>query len=71
MFFSLPALLLATLLGAVAAEKLGAKRTDREAWKAGAGAVVGFIAGTVIRVLCALPMVGLFAYATISTARAG
>jgi uncharacterized protein YqgC (DUF456 family) len=66
MFFSLPALLVATLLGAVAAEKIGAKRPDKEAWKAGAGAVVGFIAGTIVRVMCAIPMVGLFAYATIT-----
>jgi uncharacterized protein len=69
MFFSLPALLVATLLGAVAAEKIGARRPDREAWKSGAGAVVGFIAGTIVRVMCALPMVGLFAYATIRWGR--
>jgi uncharacterized protein YqgC (DUF456 family) len=63
MFFSLPALILGTLLGAVAAEKLGAKRSDRAAWKSGAGAALGFLFGTVVRVACALVMIALYVVA--------
>ncbi len=60
MFFSLPALLLGTFLGAVAAEKYGAKRSDRESLRAGVGATAGFLISTVARVACALAMIGLF-----------
>jgi uncharacterized protein YqgC (DUF456 family) len=63
MFFSLPALLLGIILGAVAAEKLGAKRTHGDALKAGAGAAIGFIASTVARLGCAIVMIGLFVIA--------
>lgn len=60
MFFSVPALILGTILGAIAAEKLGAGRSHRESLRAGAGAAVGFILGTIARVGCALAMIGLF-----------
>ncbi|HVZ66161.1 MAG TPA: DUF456 domain-containing protein [Lacunisphaera sp.] len=63
MFISLPALILGTLLGAVAAEKLGAKRTHEEAWKSGAGAALGFLFGTVARVACAVVMIALYVFA--------
>lgn len=63
MFFSLPALLLGTMFGAVAAEKLLGRRTDRDALRSGVGATVGFLAGTVARAFCALLMLALFAYA--------
>jgi uncharacterized protein len=66
MFFSLPALLLGTMLGAVAAEKLGAKRTNEEALKAGAGAAIGFIASTFARLACAVVMIGLFLVAALT-----
>ena len=59
-FFSLPVLLLGTILGAVAAEKLLAKKTDRAAIKAGFGAAVGFVISTVARVGCAVVMIALF-----------
>lgn len=60
MFFSLPALLLGTFLGAVAAEKFGAKRSDRESLKAGVGATAGFFISTAARLACAVVMIGLF-----------
>ena len=60
MFFSLPALLLGTFLGAVAAEKLGARKTDRQSLRSGVGAAVGFLASTVARVGCAIIMIALF-----------
>lgn len=63
LFFSLPALLLGTIFGAVAAEKLGAKRPDGEAVKSGLGAALGFVVGTVVRAGFALAMVALFAFA--------
>ncbi|HUR58384.1 MAG TPA: DUF456 domain-containing protein, partial [Opitutaceae bacterium] len=42
-FFSLPALILGTIFGAIAAEKLLAKKTDGAALKAGVGAATGFV----------------------------
>jgi len=63
MFFSLPVLLLGTIFGAIAAEKLVGKRSDHDALKSGLGAALGFIVSTIVRALCALAMVALFAYA--------
>jgi uncharacterized protein YqgC (DUF456 family) len=60
MFFSLPMLLLGTVLGAVAAEKLIAKKTHRASLMAGAGAAVGFLISTVGRLICAFVMIALF-----------
>jgi uncharacterized protein len=68
MFFSLPAIMLGTLLGAMAAEKLGAKRTDRDALKSGFGAALGFLASTVVRAMFACAMVVLFVYAVLTVA---
>lgn len=62
-FFSLPALLLGTIFGAVAAEKLGAKRTHGDALKSGFGAALGFLASTFVRGACALTMVAIYAAA--------
>lgn len=66
MFFSLPALLLATIFGAMAAEKIGARRSYRDSLRAGAGAAVGFVLGTVARLACAVIMVALFLMAALS-----
>lgn len=60
MFFSLPALLLGSFLGAVAAEKLIARKSDRASLKSGVGATAGFLLATVARVACALVMIALF-----------
>jgi uncharacterized protein YqgC (DUF456 family) len=59
-FFSLPALLFGTIFGAIAAEKLMARKTDRAALKAGVGAATGFVISTIARLACAGVMVGLF-----------
>lgn len=59
MFISLPALLLGTLFGAVLAEKFGARRPDRDALRAGLGAALGFLAGTIVRLAIALVMVAI------------
>lgn len=64
-FFSLPALLLGTIFGAIAAEKLLAKKSDRAALKAGFGAATGFVISTVARFGCAVVMIGLFLIATL------
>jgi len=68
-FFSLPALLLGTILGAIAAEKLVAKKTDQQALRSGFGAATGFVISTVARLACAGVMVGLFLVATLITAQ--
>ncbi len=70
MFFSLPALLLGTIFGAFAAEKLVGKRTDGDALKSGLGAALGFLVSTIVRALFAFAMVSLFAYSTITIASA-
>ena len=68
MFFSLPALLLGTFLGAVTAEKFGAKKSDRESLRSGVGATAGFLLSTVARFGCALAMIALFLIAVLSWA---
>lgn len=53
-------LLLLPLAGAMLAEMLGG-REWREAGKAGLGAAIGVVAGTVGKVACCLGMIGMFA----------
>ncbi|EIP99062.1 hypothetical protein OpiT1DRAFT_03566 [Opitutaceae bacterium TAV1] len=62
MFFSLPVLLLGTVLGAMVAEKLVAKKDLRTTMLSGAGAAVGFLVSTVVRLACALGMVAAFLF---------
>lgn len=68
-FFSLPALILGTILGAMAAEKLVAKKTDQQALRSGFGAATGFVISTVARLACAGVMIGLFLVAVLTQAR--
>lgn len=65
MFFSLPALILGTILGAMAAEKLLAKKGDKPALKAGLGAATGFVLSTIARLFCAGVMITLFLIAAL------
>lgn len=60
MFFSLPALLLGTIFGAVVAERYVAKKSHRDSLRAGAGAAFGFVLSTVGRLVCAVVMIVLF-----------
>ena len=64
MFFSLPALVLGTIFGAVVAERYAAKRTHQDSLRAGMGAAFGFILSTGGRLFCAFVMVALFLYGT-------
>ena len=68
-FFSLPALLLGTIFGAILAEKVLANKTDHDALKSGLGAATGFVISTVARLICAAVMVGLFLIAVFYAAR--
>lgn len=63
MFFSLPALILGTIFGALAAEKLLAKKTHRASAWAGVGAATGFVISTVARLACGIVMIALFVIA--------
>jgi len=63
MFFSLPALLLGTIFGAMAAEKFIAKKSGRTSLRAGAGAATGFLLSLVVRLACALAMIAIFVVA--------
>jgi uncharacterized protein YqgC (DUF456 family) len=65
MFFSLPAIILGTIFGAMAAEKFIAKKSGRTSLLAGAGAATGFLLSTVVRLACALAMIGVFLFATL------
>lgn len=71
MFFSLPALILGTVLGAVVAERWGAQRTDEEAIKAGVGAAVGFLVATVARFACAVVMLAIYLVAVLTAVPPG
>ena len=66
-FFSIPILILGTMLGAVVAEKLAAKKTHKAALKSGVGAAVGFVISTVARVGCACVMIALFLVSALTT----
>jgi uncharacterized protein YqgC (DUF456 family) len=70
MFFSLPMLLLGTVLGAMTAERFIAKKSNRASLLAGAGAAAGFLISTVGRLLCAFAMIALFLFAVWRTAEA-
>ncbi len=63
MFFSLPALILGTIFGAVVAERYAAKRSGRDALRSGAGAAVGFVLSTIGRLACAAVMIFIFTVA--------
>jgi uncharacterized protein len=67
MFFSLPMLILGTIVGAMAAEKFIAKKSHRESILAGAGAAFGFLISTAGRLVCAFAMIALFLVATWNT----
>ena len=60
MFWSLPALVLGTILGAILAEKWIGRRSTDDALRAGAGAAVGFVLSIFARLSCGLLMVGLY-----------
>ena len=70
MFFSFPMLLLGTVLGAVAAEKLIAEKSNRASHHPGAGAAVGFLISTVGRLFCAFAMIALFLLAVLQSRQA-
>ena len=60
MFFSLPALVLGTVFGAVVAEKYAAKKTHGQSLRAGMGAAFGFVLSTAGRLACAVAMIAIF-----------
>lgn len=60
LWFSVPALILGTLAGAVMAEKVMAGRPDQLALRAGVGAAAGFLLSTLARLACAIVMIIIF-----------
>ncbi len=60
LWFSVPALILGTLAGAVMAEKVMAGRPDQQALRAGVGAAAGFLLSTLARLACAVLMIIVF-----------
>ncbi len=67
MFFSLPMILFGTVVGAIAAEKFIAEKSNRASLLAGAGAAVGFLISTIGRLICAFAMIALFLFAVWQT----
>jgi uncharacterized protein YqgC (DUF456 family) len=65
-FFSLPALLLGTFLGAVVAEKFIGRKSGGQSLRSGVGAATGFLLSTVARTGCALAMITLFLVGVLS-----
>ena len=61
LFFAPVGFLIGPLIGAAAAEMLGG-REWREAGKAGIGATLGVLAGTLGKLTCCLAMIGLFVW---------
>jgi hypothetical protein len=59
LFFNLPGILLGPFLGAVLFELAGG-RAWRQASRAGIGATLGLLAGTIGKLFCCLVMMGLF-----------
>jgi uncharacterized protein YqgC (DUF456 family) len=70
MFFSMPALVLGSMFGAIVAEKWLGKRTTDESLRAGAGAAVGFLLSTIAKLACALAMIAFYAASVWSSLRA-
>ena len=68
MFFSLPGLLIGTILGAAAAEKLLAKKNSGASLKAGMGAATGFLISLIARAVCAVAMVAVFCFSVATRA---
>ncbi|MBL9203860.1 MAG: DUF456 domain-containing protein [Opitutaceae bacterium] len=58
--FSVPALILGTLAGAVLAEKAISGAPDQQALRSGVGAAAGFFVSTLARLACAAVMIILF-----------
>lgn len=67
MFFSLRMLVLGTMLGAILAEKIFARKNNPAALKAGLGAALGFVISTIARLACASVMIALFVIAAATT----
>ena len=59
-FFSLPGMILGPFIGAVSFELIGG-REWRDASKAGVGAIVGLLAGTLGKIACSIAMIAAFA----------
>jgi uncharacterized protein YqgC (DUF456 family) len=59
LFFSLPGLILGPIIGAFLFELIGG-REWRESAKAGVGALIGMVLGTLGRVICCVLMIGVF-----------
>jgi len=58
--FNLPGLVLGTFLGAALAEVVFAGASGRAAVRSGVGAVLGFLGGTVMKLIAAVVMIGIF-----------
>ena len=61
--FSLPGLILGTFFGAVAAEMIWEKREIKDSLASGAGALVGFLAGSLFKFMMGLGFIIYFIYA--------
>jgi uncharacterized protein YqgC (DUF456 family) len=61
-FFSIPGLIIGTFLGAVICEMIFYKKELKEASKAGAGALLGCLGGSVFKFMLSVAMIAAFTY---------
>lgn len=59
--FTIPGLILGVFLGAATAEMIFARKDARQSFRAGLGSVLGFLGGTVLKLILGLAMIGIFA----------
>lgn len=61
MMFNVPGLVLGVFSGAAAAEMLFARKGLHQSLRAGWGSILGFLGGTVLKLILGLVMIGIFA----------
>ena len=61
LFFNLPGILFGPFIGATAFEMIG-ERNFKESSRAGLGATIGLLAGTIGKLACCVAMMGLFTF---------
>ncbi len=65
LIFSLPGMLIGVFAGAVALETLFGKKKPLAALRVGGGSLIGFLGGTLMKVVFSAVMIGIFLYAVL------
>ena len=65
-FFSLPGMIIGIFAGAVVPEILLARKKPGSAFRVGGGSLIGFLGGTLLKVVFSLVMIGIFFYSVLT-----